>query len=197
MQPGEREVFDQMLEELFGALDKPLTDAKREGFWRSLERMSLVEFARCRDQLLRELEDGEPRKTFSVQDVWSAKRRLRSPGHSRVESNEAPEWAGDHWDDKANRLLLHHLTNAIPKRAKRYGTGEIRIVDGALRAVPSDAMAERVAVLVAAKNTWALEMRESQVFSAEYAESFWREQIAAAEAQIERMSAETEASEAA
>ena len=78
MQASDRAEFETILEELFAAFDKPLTDAKREAFWKGLQRMTLVEFARCRDLLLEELSDGEPRRTFAVSDVWAARHRLRA-----------------------------------------------------------------------------------------------------------------------
>lgn len=141
MEPGDREAFEVILAELFGALDKPLTEAKREGFWRGLAKMSIVQFARCRDVLLEELADGEPRKAFSVPDVWAAKNRSRA--RAPIEQPAEPPWSGDKWDIAANDHLMAHLMRRALGREGGYD-------------------AAQTAMLVQAKNAWAQDMRETE-----------------------------------
>lgn len=139
---GDRDQFDQKLSVLFAGIDKPLGDAAREAFWRGLAKMSLVEFNRCVDLLLRELEDHEgPPKRFSVADVWQAKHRLRAkaPGAPTVQPDLA--WDGDRWDMAGNARLWKHITRKIMGSGVRISPDQVR-------------------QLVAAKNAWAADMRD-------------------------------------
>lgn len=169
MQEADRVEFRRMLGELFGALDKPLTEAKEQGFWTALSRMSLVEFGRCRDHLLRGLEDGEQRKNFSVSDVWGAKRTLRAsaPDLAPV-STERP----DYWLEYGNRKLLEHIRRLTVEKLKSFGKpltfaamrmDERRLREGGLDKSNLDASTEFVASvqrLVMAKNSWVRDMKD-------------------------------------
>lgn len=88
METGERGAFETILGEMFAALDKPLGEAKTEAFWKGLQRLSILEMARIRDELLSELESTEPPKSFSVADVWALKRRLRARAPATI--NQGP-----------------------------------------------------------------------------------------------------------
>lgn len=78
MEANERKAFDTILGEMFAAIDKPLGDVKTEAFWKGLQRLSILDMARIRDEMLVTLETGEPPKTFSVSDIWAYKRKLRA-----------------------------------------------------------------------------------------------------------------------
>ena len=106
MQAEDRAAFEKILAELFGAIDKPLGEATREAFWKGLAKMSLLEFSRCRDLLLDELSQGEAPKKFAVPDIWSAKKRLRTPAPTASQSDG---WTGDVWDIAANNHLLAYV----------------------------------------------------------------------------------------
>jgi hypothetical protein len=111
MTDGDRPEFERLLSELFAALDKPLYESKREGFWRGLAKMSIVEFTRCRDLVLEELEQVDPPKTFGVSEVWAAKRRLRAKAAAVVGASR-PEQPEPHYTPSqrfANRLLVDWL----------------------------------------------------------------------------------------
>lgn len=78
METNERLAFETILGEMFAAIDKPLGDAKVEAFWKGLQRLSILDMARIRDEMLATLETTEPPKIFSVSDIWAIKRRLRA-----------------------------------------------------------------------------------------------------------------------
>jgi hypothetical protein len=161
----ERDDFDKLLAQLFAALDKPLHDAKREGFWKALSQMGLAEFSRAIDLLLQELaEDADKARVWhdrlTPSDVWSARRRLRARGAAssgQVGPAEKP-WAGDIWDIQANRLLLGYI-NDQARAAVHYCCEETR--SGRRRASePSQESRDLTQVLVDYKNAWARDMRE-------------------------------------
>lgn len=181
MKDTDRADFERILRELFGALDKPLTEQQRNAFWRGLARMDLVQFERCRDLILRELEDGEPPRRFGVDSIWAAKQRLRASGPPPPPKDDG--WRGDKWDIEANRKMLGHITRTLATDSRRYGRP-------ASYGVGTDASPEfvrNVEQLVAAKNRWAELMRASDegqgVDVAEQNES-WRVCIREAEAEI-------------
>lgn len=150
MQANDRPAFDVMLAELFGALDKPLTDAKREGFWKSLEKMSLVDFGRARDMLLRDLADVTPGmwKQFTAGDIWAAKKALRAkaPVFQHEKANPAEDALWDAWALAGNRYLLG-LVRRLPMLGK----------------LPHHTSAELgpfTRRMVEAKNHWVRDMRD-------------------------------------
>lgn len=176
MEGTDRVDFERLLAELFGALDKPLTEAKREGFWKGLVRMSLVEFARCRDQLLSELQEAGAPKSFGVSDVWAAKRRLRAPPVLFEHEKPKDDWKGDHWDIAANRHLLAYLLgHRIPGRGPSYAAmrDPTRLEDKILDASPE--FVANVKTLVAYKNAWAQDMRDEVAPSLEFQRKCWDE----------------------
>ena len=134
MQAEDRGVFEKALTELFGALDKPLTEAKREAFWKGLNQMSLVEFHRCCDYLIDQLSEHEAPRTFSVSDIWSAKRAMRAPA---PEPHLEPVM--DPWGIAANKHLLAHLVRKV--LAKQPIASHSRYIEY--------------------KNAWARDMREA------------------------------------
>lgn len=157
MHANDRPAFDVMLAELFGALDKPLTDAKREGFWKSLEKMSLVDFGRARDMLLRDLADVTPGmwKQFTAGDIWAAKKALRAkaPVFQHEKANPAEDALWDGWALAGNRYLLA-LVMRLPKLGKLPPVGP----GGCNR--PSQALVDFTWRMTDAKNHWVRDMRD-------------------------------------
>jgi hypothetical protein len=134
----DRQAFDTIIAEMFGAIDKPLGEATREAFWKGLQRMSIVELSRCRDQLLDDLQEGERPRTFGVPNVWALKNRLRAIA---PEKRADDGWRGDDWDVRANHRLLAYVLKAAVHR---------RHFD-----------VKQTHVLVAMKHRWAELMRRS------------------------------------
>lgn len=155
MDVADRPAFDAMLAELFGALDKPLTEAKREGFWKGLGAMSLMDFARARDLLFQDLAKSEgglsaPRP-FTVGDFWAAKRRLRAPApmHLRAPDPEDGRW--DRWALEGNRYLL-----GVVMRLGERG----RLPKLPPGGHPTEELLVLVRELTAAKGRWVDDMRD-------------------------------------
>jgi len=148
---GEREEFERQLAILFAGVDKPLGEAAREAFWKGLQRMELVEFARCVTHLLADLESSDgPPKRFSLADIWHAKRELRAKAPPKPTPTQQAElaWDGDRWDLRANTRLFKHVTRTLSANPRRYGPPW------------SGTMREHTRRLVAAKNAWAADMRD-------------------------------------
>ena len=120
MEAGERKAFDTILGEMFAALDKPLGDVKAEAFWKGLQRLSILDMARIRDELLAELEATEPPKSFSVADVWALKRKLRARAPTPT-AHQVPQ--GHTYSDAALQAEISRLTaNDKPDRAAQFAS---------------------------------------------------------------------------
>lgn len=141
MQDTERKAFDEILAEIFAAIDKPLGEAQRAVFWKGLRDLGIVEFGRIADFLVRDFrEREEPPRKFTVGDIWTARKRLRA---SAPPTSDEPEWHGDNWDIQANNHMLALVLRATLAKRK-LSPFETRIY-------------------VAFKNRWAQIMRESEV----------------------------------
>lgn len=162
MQDGDRKAFDEILGEIFAAIDKPLGEAQRSVFWKGLKDLGIVEFARIRDLLVQEFrEREEPPRKFTVGDIWTAKRKLRAAAPSEP---EAPAWKGDVWDIVANQQLQGHISRSMAQDSRCYGRGASAKGMKALTTPNADASPEFVramSTLVAFKNRWASLMRQS------------------------------------
>lgn len=81
MTPHDKPEFERLLGELFAAYRQPpaQTDVI-EGFWKSLVRLSIIEFNRVQALMLAELEFTDPPKYLSPRHIWAANTRLRARG---------------------------------------------------------------------------------------------------------------------
>lgn len=95
MEAGERLAFETIIGEMFAALDKPLGEVKTEAFWKGLQRLSILDMARIRDELLAQLESSEPPKSFSVGDIWALKRRLKAKAPFGTGQSSSPNLHGE------------------------------------------------------------------------------------------------------
>jgi hypothetical protein len=139
VQDTDRKAFDEILAEIFAAIDKPLGEAQRSVFWKGLKDMGVLEFARIRDLLLKDYrEREEPPRKFTLGDIWTARKRLRAIA---PRADDAPKWEGDEWDRRGNLRMLSLVLRAGYERRK-ISEAEIR-------------------TLVAFKNRWADIMRDS------------------------------------
>lgn len=169
MNPNERPAFDAALAEIFAALDKPLGDVQREAMWKGCQRMSILEFSRCRDFLLQQFAEGERPARFGVPEIWAAKRKLRASGPPEVFQRPADGFTGDDWDVHANLRLLGYIL----RKCVHYISFDPR----------------QTRVLVAFKNRWAELMRRSgtchEVDNADQ-DAAWIECIRMAEQELSR-----------
>lgn len=192
MQADDRNLFEVILAELFAAIDKPLGEAQREAFWKGLQRMHIVEFARCRDQLLDELEKGEAPRKFGVPDIWAAKRRLRASAPPANQAKE-PEWAGDAWDEDASEHLQGYIRRRLSADPQAFGRPASYMGMKTSTTPNADASPEFVRAvqkLVIAKNLWAADMREiapePEDVAPEVKQAAWEEYIRSVEADMQQ-----------
>lgn len=184
MTSGDRAEFERELAVLFAAIDKPVTEARSEAFWRGVAKMSLPEFSRCIELLLRELSEGETPRYFSVSDLWAAKRRSRAPPVTYMHQQSAPgSWDG--WDVRANHLLLKHLSMRLAADSRAYGPRR-SCLPGETCYSPEQERA--TIVLLGYKHAWARDMREAAAelgeVRIETQREAWRDCMARAEAEI-------------
>lgn len=183
MQDADRPEFERLLRELFGALDKPLTEHQRNAFWKGLARMSLTEFERCCDHILRELEGGEPPRRFGVDSIWAARQQLRASAPPEVSKPRDDGFRCDRWDIAANRHLLAYLVRQICERRRGLN-------------------AEAVQTLIEAKHRWAATMRDIDAgcgghgVPVEDQRDIWRECMRQAEDEIRARQASDSAQDA-
>lgn len=168
MHADDREEFGKILAEIYGGLDKPLSEATREGVLKGLlGKMSLLEFARVRDLVLSELENGERPNRFGLPEIWAAKRRLRARVSTTFEQPREA-WKGDGWDIQANLHLLAYIRRVMAENPKRYGRPASYLAmrnttrEQSPNADASPEFIRAVKILVTAKNLWARDMREAE-----------------------------------
>lgn len=108
MNENEEPAYTAILNEMFGALDKPLTQAKRDAMYNSFfNRLSVHQWSRIRDKLLKDLEAGkEIPRSFGPSNIWAIIQSLRSHAPARTTEEE---WKGDEWDITANKRLLIYI----------------------------------------------------------------------------------------
>jgi len=113
---NERKAFDTILGEMFAAIDKPLGDVKTEAFWKGLQRLSILDMARIRDELLVTREATEPPKTFAVSDIWALKRKLRA----RAPAPITPAANGVSGEAALDAFIARVTANDKPERAAEF-----------------------------------------------------------------------------
>ncbi len=162
MQDTDRKAFDEILGEIFASIDKPLGEAQRSVFWKGLKDISILEFARCRDLLVKEFREMEdPPRKFTVGDIWRARKKLRVVPPP---PDNQPKWAGDVWEQVANQQLRRHIHTRIAGDSNCYGRGATMRGMKASTDPNADASPEfvrAVNTLVAYKNRWAQLIREA------------------------------------
>lgn len=184
MQLDDREQFDALMKQLCAGFNVPVGD-RGDAYFLGLKHMDLAMFAHVVEDVLGE---GGPDRIPNVSSCWAISKKLRSRRSYDVTPAPAkPAWSGDNWDRAANFHLLDYLrTHATSGPSTcRYGhsTYSQRGVE------PSLEMKERIDVLVQAKKTWALEMREGGPAERDpvYQKRFWNDLMIAAEARIDEL----------
>lgn len=101
----DREAFDAQLAVLFGGFPKPfLTDARKEAYWRGLQKMPLPLFTRVVDEALA---DGGVDEVPSINGVWNISRSLRR--RSQPAEDAAPKLKLSDCHAYGNRALYWWL----------------------------------------------------------------------------------------
>lgn len=175
----EREEFDKQLGVLFGGVDLPLTESKRDAFWRGLQRMSMLDFTRTIDHMLESLEDADYRnritRNLNPGLVWDARKNLRSRVNAAIadqtgnnQHHARSPWHGDSWDERANRWLYVHIANQAVLHGIHYATEQDRAFYPRLAEwQPEPATRQMTAILVGYKNAWAEDVRQDAAAAGE------------------------------
>jgi hypothetical protein len=139
MQATDREEFEAQLAILCAGKDVPVTQARKDAYWRGMGRLTLAQFARCVDYALSEWsEEGMP----STSQLWSIHRGFRTrPGTAALLAT--PDDTRDHLLFFANRMFLRH----IQSRGGLGSTGRFVPAYGMVDCKPSEELiAARAAV---------------------------------------------------
>jgi hypothetical protein len=107
MQAGDREEFDSQMQILCESYDKPWK-SKLEAYWESMQKMSIVEFARCVEFAISAL---GPDKFPTTRVMWEilGKFRARAPVRQQQLDPEIDTDPRDHLLYFANRMFLRHV----------------------------------------------------------------------------------------
>lgn len=167
MNSGDRKEFEEQLAVLCAGMDVPCTTERKEAYWRALQQMSLSVFVRTVDFVLsKEIWAKIPKPG----QLWEASRRMRASGPPPAPKDDG--YTGDIWDMAANRYLLGYLATQLAAKPHRYGRGAspklMRAREEDIRQLGLDmklldASQEFIGTvqrLVAAKNAWAIDMRD-------------------------------------
>jgi hypothetical protein len=106
LQTADREEFEIQLAKLCAGFNVPATSARKEAYWSSLAKMTVVQFARCVDIAL---SPSGPDDLPTAKGLWRLHWKSRGGGHTFVQTSARPA-DPDHLAYWANRLLLAHAT---------------------------------------------------------------------------------------
>jgi hypothetical protein len=173
MLSADRAEFDRLLATLCAGWDKPVTDSRAAAYWQGLAKMNLVDFGRVVEHCLGE---GAPEKFPTVRDCWGLAKMLRPVRSLGALAKAAPD---ELWLMRANLKLLAHFRALNAATPWRYGG----------KTETFDVMRARLQPLIEAKDTWALDMRESESSRNDpaYQERLWNELIVVATNRIDAM----------
>lgn len=162
---ADRQEFDKQIAILCAAMDVPCTEERKEGYWKSLHRMSLVVLARTIEHML---EKESWIKIPKPSQIWDASKRLRTEPVGPKDDG----FHGDMWDIAANQNLLNHILFRL-KNGKKFPGQPISFFAFRLSEAERikmgfdkhnlDASPEfitAVGKLVCAKKNWAADMRD-------------------------------------
>lgn len=172
----DRTEFDASMDHVWAGYGMSCTPIRRDAYWQSLRKMSLIDFQRIVEHCLSE---QAPEKVPTHQGMWLIARRLKP---ERALGALAADRAWEPWLLKGNNLLLRYIRKHVCLRPKRYGTSGAHI---------DQSMRDRVQQLVEAKNSWVRTMQtdESARASAKQ-QSTWETLMRIAEGRIDDFVAE-------
>lgn len=184
--------FLELLNALFGAHGRTVWDGAVSGYWKGLEKMSLMQFERSVEKAIDKLAHSERgvSKIPTVSELWDISRGIRAY-ETPIQSTE-PEWLGDGWDVNANLLLLAYIERKKDSREMdRYAPDSPyngrHVVVGPLTK-------SRTVILVKWKDIWARDMREDRAEGGKLdGKKAWFDCMAQAEKELDRHIAEAEA----
>lgn len=175
--PDEEPAFEAITKEMFAALDKPMTKEKLTVFKKSFANLSINQYARCRDKLLKNLQDGkEVPRSFGPANIWAIVDSLRSHAKMFAPPVNTDEPKSDVWDDEANKHFRKYI-HVRRSQGVNYGHRDV------------ERTRELLGPLLGYKSAWATDCREyvaehKKSPPEELKKSWWTECMTRAEEQI-------------
>lgn len=110
MHSSEREEFETHLGTLCAGFNVPMTELRTDAYWRGLQQMSALQFARVVEHALSE---RGPERIPTVPQVWNLHRELRRTARAPAPSpSSSPPPAFDSFHAFGQRCLLRFLSAA-------------------------------------------------------------------------------------
>jgi hypothetical protein len=188
----EKPKFLEMLNTLFGAHGRTVWDGALAGYWKGLEKMSLMQFERVVGKAIDKLQYSERgvAKVPTVPELWDLHRGIR---HEQPKPQQEPTWTGDAWDTAANLLLLAYFERKKGERMMERYAPDSPYSDRAHHVVVSERTKARTAVLVKWKDFWARDMREDRAEGGKRdGKPYWFDCMSRAEVELDRLIAAEE-----
>jgi len=163
MNQTERPQFLKSLAALFGAHGKTPGDGVISGYWKGLEKMSLMQFERCVEKAIEKLAHAERgvSKIPTVSELWDISRGIRSYERPVAQMGE-PQWKGDEWDTTANLLLLAYFDQKKDRRLMDRYAPDSPYCSTRRHIVVGPLTKSHTAIMVKWKDAWARDMREDR-----------------------------------
>lgn len=115
MHPTEREAFDEQIGILCAGFNVPITDDRREAYWKGLGKMPLISFTRAVEYALGE---HGPDKIPTSPQLWALSRAARSTRvDARPKAQESAPQAADRVSLLAQSALLQFIGQQQPSDA--------------------------------------------------------------------------------
>jgi hypothetical protein len=162
MTDADKPKFLELLNALFGAHNRTVWDGAVTGYWKGLEKMSLMQFERCVGKAIEKLAHSERgvSKIPTVSELWDLHRGIRHYDQPKVETE--PQWQGDDWDISANLLLVQKITNNRPGNPNYIDYAPDSILTREAKAIPGPDTKAIAEILAKWKTVWARDMREDR-----------------------------------
>ncbi len=193
MNTADKPKFVESLNALFGAHGRTVWDGALSGYWKGLEKMSLMQFERCVEKSVEKLAHAERgvAKVPTVAELWDISRGIRS--YERPQTIEDP-WRGDDWDTGANLLLLAYIEQKKDRKLMDRYAPDSPYSDKAHHVVVGPITKARTAILVKWKDLWSRDMREDRLEGGKLdGKPLWFDYMTRAEAEIDQLIAKVEA----
>ena len=161
MNLDEKPRFHELLNSLFGAHGRTVWDGALAGYWKGLEKMSLMQFERVVGKAIEKLQYTERgvAKVPTVPELWDLHRGTR---YEQPRPQQEPAWTGDAWDVAANLALLAYFERKKGEREIDRYAPDSPYSDRLRHVVVGERTKARTAVMVKWKNLWARDMREDR-----------------------------------
>jgi hypothetical protein len=176
--------FLRLLNTLFGAHGRTVWDGAVAGYWKGLERMSVMQFDRVVGKAIDKLQYAERgvAKVPTVPELWDLHRGIRNETKPVVQESD---WKGDDWDSAGNLALLSYLGGR--RDSDRYAP-DSPYSHKLRHTVIGERTKARTAILAKWKNAWSTDMREDRAEGGNRdGKPLFQEYMRLAESEIDRL----------